>query len=44
MPKLELSSEELQKILNDYEDGMSLADVGQKYHHNANTLKILFRA
>lgn len=42
MPKLELSSEELQKILNDYEDGMSLADVGQKYHHNANTLKKYF--
>ena len=32
MPKLQLSKEELDNILVDYNSGMSMADVGKKYH------------
>lgn len=42
MPKLQLSKEELDNILVDYNSGMSMADVGKKYHHNHNTLKRYF--
>ena len=37
MPKLILSDEELNNILVDYNNGMSMNDIGKKYHHNHNT-------
>lgn len=42
MPKLRLADEELKNILNDYNAGISMADVGAKYHHNPGTLKRYF--
>lgn len=39
MPKLKLSNEELKNIINDYNSGISLNKIVQKYHHDRNTLK-----
>ena len=43
MPKLNLSEEELNNILTDYNNGISMADICKKYHHNKNTLKKYFQ-
>jgi intein-encoded DNA endonuclease-like protein len=39
MPKLELSNEELNNIITDYNNGMSVNELIKKYHHDRNTLK-----
>lgn len=38
MPKLNLSKEELNNILADYNSGISLAKICEKYHHHRTTL------
>lgn len=42
MPKLKLSNEELNNILIDYNNGMSMSGITKKYHHDKNTLKKYF--
>lgn len=42
MPKLQLSNEELNSIISDYTNGMSMDNVIKKYHHDKNTLKRIF--
>lgn len=42
MPKLKLSNEELNNILTDYNNGMSMSGITKKYHHDKNTLKKYF--
>lgn len=42
MPKLILSDEELNSILVDYNNGISMNDIEKKYHHNHNTIKKYF--
>ena len=39
MPKLELSNEELNNIIVDYTNGISMENIVKKYHHDKNTLK-----
>lgn len=39
MPKLELSNEELNNIITDYTNGISMENIVKKYHHDKNTLK-----
>ena len=42
MPKLNLSIEELNNILNDYNNGMSMHDISEKYHHSHKSLRRYF--
>ena len=39
MPKLKLSNEELNSIIQDYTNNISMRDIVKKYHHDKNTLK-----
>lgn len=43
MPKLKLSNEELQAIITDYNNGISMDKITKKYHHDKNTLKRYFQ-
>ena len=43
MPKLNLSNEELNNIIFDYTNGMSMTNIGKKYHHDPKTLKRYFQ-
>ena len=42
MPKLILSKEELNDIIKDYNNGMSITRIVKKYHHDRNTIKRIF--
>ena len=39
MPKLVLSDEELNSIIQDYNNNISMSAIVKKYHHDKNTLK-----
>lgn len=39
MPKLNLSKEELNNIIQDYTNNLSMIELTKKYHHDKNTLK-----
>lgn len=39
MPKLILSNEELNNIIKEYNNGVSINAIVKKYHHDKNTLK-----
>lgn len=43
MPKLKLSNEELNNIINDYNNGISMTEITKKYHHDRKTLKKYFQ-
>ncbi len=43
MPKIVISDLELNQIIEDYNNGLSMGDVVKKYHHDKNTLKKLFQ-
>lgn len=43
MPKLQLSNEELNNIITDYNSGISMDEITKKYHHDKNTLKKYFQ-
>lgn len=43
MPKLILSKEELNDIIKDYNNGMSITRIVKKYHHDRNTIKRIFQ-
>lgn len=38
MPKLKLSNEELNNIIKDYNNNLSMGDITKKYHHDRKTL------
>ena len=43
MPNLKLSDSELNNIITDYNNGMSMDQITKKYHHDKNTLKKYFK-